>query len=46
MAKEYRTIQFEVPVKTWNKFKVRSMSENSTEREILIDLIDEYLAKE
>jgi hypothetical protein len=45
--KKYTTFQFKIPRETWNRFKIKSLSENSpTYRETLINLIKEYVGKD
>ena len=45
--KKYSTFQFKIHRETWNKFKIKSLSENSpTYSETLINLIEEYVEQD
>ena len=42
--REFSHFQFKVPHKLWNKFKIKSIKDNSpTYREKLIELIENYV---
>ena len=42
--KKYVSFQFKVPHELWNKFKIKSITENSdTYKDTLIQLIKEYV---
>ena len=45
--KKYTTFQCKIAREIWNKFKIKSLSENSpTYRETLIHLIEEYVEQD